>query len=205
MLVDSWWDCEVEADHAPGEQSVLAFHWRGSLGKLAYRRRFRVQFAEGLDYVGMAKLYREQARREGLVRTLAEKAAENPGLRHDLDAVLYRWPAWNPDDGPGVLDDLQALRDMGFAIKFFFPEVVCNWVCARTGTADDRHVRLAIAAAGDAGAGRLADAGRIGRGGASARVQHPGVYRPAQSGARRGRTTTMTAGRAPRMAGASMT
>ena len=45
VLVDTWWDCEVEANHAPGEQSSLAFHWRGSLGKLAYRRRFRVQFA----------------------------------------------------------------------------------------------------------------------------------------------------------------
>ena len=122
VLVDTWWDCEVEADHAPGEQSSLAFHWRGSIGKLAYRRRFRVQFATGLDYVGMAKIYREQARREGLLRTLEEKAVENPGLRHDLDAVLYRWPAWNPDDGPGVLDDLQALRELGFAIKFFFPK-----------------------------------------------------------------------------------
>ena len=122
VLVDTWWDCEVEAGHAPGEHSSLAFHWRGSLGKLAYRRRFRVQFATGLDYVGMAKIYREHARREGLLRTLEEKAAENPGLRNDLDAVLYRWPAWNPDDGPGVLDDLQALRELGFAIKFFFPK-----------------------------------------------------------------------------------
>ena len=122
VLVDTWWDCEVEADHAPGEQSSLAFHWRGSLGKLAYRRRFRVQFATGLDYMGMAKIYREQARREGLLRTLEEKTADDPGLRNDLDAVLYRWPAWNPDDGPWVLDDLQALRDMGFEIKFFFPK-----------------------------------------------------------------------------------
>ena len=36
--------------------------------------------------------------------------------------MLYRWPSWNPDDGPGVLDDLQALREKGFAIKFFFPK-----------------------------------------------------------------------------------
>ena len=122
VLVDTWWDCEVEADHVPGEQSSLAFHWRGSLGKLAYRRRFRVQFATGLDYVGMAKIYREHARREGLLRTLEAKVAENPRLQNDLDAVLYRWPAWNPDDGPGVLDDLQALRELGFAIKFFFPK-----------------------------------------------------------------------------------
>ena len=122
VLVDTWWDCEVEATHAPGDQSSLAFHWRGSLGKLAYRRRFRVQFAEGLDYVGMAKIYREQARREGLLRTLEEKAADTPGIRHDLDTILYRWPAWNPDDGPVVLDELRALREMGFGIKFFFPK-----------------------------------------------------------------------------------
>ena len=61
---------------------ALAFHWRDSLGTLAYRRRFRVQFAAGLDYVGMAKIYREQARREGLLRTLEEKAADSPGLRN---------------------------------------------------------------------------------------------------------------------------
>ena len=78
VLVDTWWDCEVEAGHAPGEQSSLAFHWRGSLGKLAYRRRFRVQFATGLDYVGMAKIYREHARREGLLRDIGGESGRKP-------------------------------------------------------------------------------------------------------------------------------
>ena len=71
----------------------------------------------------MAKVYREQARREGLLRTLEEKAADNPGLRNNLDAVLY------PVAGPGIpmmgqacLTICRRSARLGFAIKFFFPK-----------------------------------------------------------------------------------
>ena len=76
--VDTWWDAEVRAHHAPGDRSILDFSWADELGTLAYPRRLLVHFARDLDYVAMAKRYRAAARRQGLVRTLEEKADESP-------------------------------------------------------------------------------------------------------------------------------
>lgn len=139
VLVDTWWDCEVEATHVPGDHSSLAFHWRGSLGKLAYQRRFRVQFAEALDYVGMAKIYREHARREGLLRTLEEKAVQTPAIRRDIETILFRWPAWNPTEGPTVLAEIQALSELDFEIKFFYPKWSYIGYAPERGTPTSAH------------------------------------------------------------------
>jgi len=122
VLVESWWDCEVVAEHMPGDRSALDVQWRGSLGKLVYPRRFLVRFARGMDYVDMAKLYREYARKQGLLRTLEEKAAETPMIRRYVENILFRWPAWNPEEAPAVLDDLRRLRDLGFGVNHFYPK-----------------------------------------------------------------------------------
>ena len=121
-IVDTWWDCDVEADHVPGDRSVLDFNWLGSLGRLAYQRRFTLRFAEGMDYLAMAKLYREHAREHGLFRTIEEKAAETPVIREYMENILLRWAAWNTEDGPAVLAGIRRLQDMGFGINFFFPK-----------------------------------------------------------------------------------
>lgn len=121
-IVDTWWDCDVEADHSPGDLSALDFNWVGSLGKLSYPRRFVLRFGRGMDYVAMAKLYREYARKQGLLRTLEEKSAETPVIKKYVENILLRWPAWNTEDGPAVLGDIQKLKKMGFGINFFFPK-----------------------------------------------------------------------------------
>lgn len=121
-LVETWWDCDVTAEHAPGEFSALSFNWEASLGRLAYPRRLLLRFAEDADYVGMAKWYRGQASASGLVRPLAEKAEQTPAVRDYAGNVLYRWPAWNPDDGEAVLGDVRRLRGDGIGINFFFPK-----------------------------------------------------------------------------------
>ena len=121
-IVETWWDCEVFAEHAPGSQSTLDFHWRGSLGKLDYPRRFIIRFAEGMDYAAMAKLYREYAKGQGLLRTLKEKAVQTPVIRSYINNILLRWPAWNTEDGSAVLADIRRLQEIGFGVNFFFPK-----------------------------------------------------------------------------------
>lgn len=121
-IVETWWDCEVEANHAPGKQSALDFHWRGSLGKLEYARCFYLRFTEGMDYVAMARLYRRYAREHGLLQTLEEKAVQTPVIRRYIQNILLRWPAWNIEDGPAVLENIHKLQGMGFGINFFFPK-----------------------------------------------------------------------------------
>ena len=122
IIVDTWWDCDVEAHHIPTEQSGLDFNWLSSLGKLSYARRHRIRFAGGMDYVAMAGLYRSQAKHQGLLRTLEEKAQQTPAIRNYIDNVLVRWPAWDPDNAQAVLSDVRKLRQMGFGINFFFPK-----------------------------------------------------------------------------------
>jgi hypothetical protein len=121
-IAETWWDCEVEAKHIPGESSSLDFHWRGSLGELGYPRRLLLSFAKGWDYVKMAKQYRLYAGENGLLRTLKEKSTEMPSIMHDIKSILYRWPAWNPKDSSTVLNEVKSLRKIDFGIKFFFPK-----------------------------------------------------------------------------------
>ena len=134
-IVETWWDCEVEASHKPGDGSALSFHWRGSLGKLAYPRRFLLRFSRGMDYVSMAKIYREYARRQGTLRTLEEKSSETPSILHDISSILFRWPAWNPNESASVLGEVQFLREMGFNVKFFFPKWSSRGYSPERGTA----------------------------------------------------------------------
>ena len=121
-IVETWWDCDVKADHVPGDYSALDFNWAPSLGEFAYQRRMLIRFAQGMDYVGMAKLYRDHAREQGLVRTLEEKAQTTPIIRQYVNNILFRWAAWNPDEGPAVLADIRALHEAGLGINFFYPK-----------------------------------------------------------------------------------
>ncbi|UCG88451.1 MAG: hypothetical protein JSW71_07885, partial [Gemmatimonadota bacterium] len=36
--------------------------------------------------------------------------------------VLFRWPAWNPDEAPAVLADIRRLRAAGLGVNFFYPK-----------------------------------------------------------------------------------
>lgn len=120
--VDTWWDAEVRAHHLPGDRSILDFSWADELGTLAYPRRLLVHFARDLDYVAMAKRYRAAARRQGLVRTLEEKADESPRIREYASNVLFRWTEWNGADAERVLGDLRRLREHGIGANLFYPK-----------------------------------------------------------------------------------
>ncbi|MBI3921190.1 MAG: hypothetical protein HY318_07210 [Armatimonadetes bacterium] len=136
VIVETWWDCDVEAEHVPGHHSALNFTWRDSLGKLDYPRRFLIRFAEGMDYVAMAKLYRTYARDHGLLRTLEEKVARTPAILRYIENILFRWPAWNASDGSAVLSDLLKMREAGLGVNFFFPKWSSAGYSPERGTAN---------------------------------------------------------------------
>ena len=81
-----------------------------------------IKFARGMDYVAMAKYYREHARKQGLLQTLGEKTEHTPVIRRYIRNILFRWPAYNTEDGPAALEDIRRLQEMGFGINFFFPK-----------------------------------------------------------------------------------
>ncbi|NOY29244.1 MAG: hypothetical protein GXP28_03420 [Planctomycetes bacterium] len=118
--VDTWWDCYVEAEHQPGDRSLLDFHWEESLGELAYARRFVLRFAKGMDYVAMAKHYREHARGQGLLRTLEDKASQTPIVQKFVNNTNFRCHDWNRSGF--TLAHLQKLQERGFGVNLFFPK-----------------------------------------------------------------------------------
>ena len=121
-IVDTWWECDVVAEHIPGERSTLRFSWEASLGELGYPRRLLIRFGQGMDHVAMAKLYREHARKNGLLRTLEEKSQSTPIIRKYVNNVLFRWVAWNDREGAAVLEDIRRLQAEGMGINFFYPK-----------------------------------------------------------------------------------
>lgn len=78
----------------PGTRmSSLTPIWKSSLGKLAYPRKMRIELVEN-GYVGMAKRYKEEAKKSGRFVTLKEKIADNPEVAKiigapDLKIYIY--------------------------------------------------------------------------------------------------------------------
>ena len=135
-IIESWWDCDVSFEHTPGDRSAFDINWASSLGELAYPRRVLLCFAPDMDYVAMSKRYREYARETSLLRTLQEKAEETPIIRRDVESILFRWPAWNPDRVDEVLGQVRAIREMGLDVTFFFPKWSSAGYAPERGTAN---------------------------------------------------------------------
>jgi hypothetical protein len=122
-IIESWWDCETRAYHQPNKFSALDFNWMESLGNLSYPRRFTIRFAENMNYVDMAKLYRKIAKKQGLVKTLKEKIAELPAVETFMNNIVVRKIHWNDGkDNQQALNDLKKIREMGLGITFFYPK-----------------------------------------------------------------------------------
>jgi hypothetical protein len=122
QIIETYWDCDVGAEHVPGQHSSIDLNWLPSLGELRYPRRFLWRFAQGMDYVEMAKAYRSYARAQGLVHTLEEKSRELPTIHRYVAGIEYRWPGWNGVDEQQVLQDIRRFRKHDLNVNFFFPK-----------------------------------------------------------------------------------
>ncbi|MEW6752079.1 MAG: hypothetical protein AB1505_14030, partial [Candidatus Latescibacterota bacterium] len=126
-LVDTWWDAQVDVVHAPGDRSVLAFHWRDELGRLAYPRTLLLRFAPALDHRDLARWCRQHLAAAGHVRTLAEKAEETPVIRQYVERVLFRWPGWKPAERARAEADLVRVAEAAMPLVYFFPKVAAGY------------------------------------------------------------------------------
>jgi hypothetical protein len=110
------------------DRLAVAPEWDAQKGQFGYARRLRYVFFDVGGHVAIAKRYREYARQIGLLKTLAEKRAENP----NVDLLVGAANIWNWDSDPvqlttqmraagierilwsrgGSADALRALNDM---------------------------------------------------------------------------------------------
>ena len=102
--------------------------WFPVLGKFGYERKVSYRFSAQGGYVALAKMYREIARRAGLLKTLAEKTRERPPVER-LKGAVRIWgskelsmalelPAFGIShailDVGGDSNALERVNDMGF-------------------------------------------------------------------------------------------
>ncbi|KAA3607094.1 MAG: hypothetical protein DWQ01_15425 [Planctomycetota bacterium] len=115
-ILDTRDDASLEIGKPPGGNTKVFTawtRWEPSLGDFRYNRRMRFVFFQEGGYVAQAKRYREHARENGLLKTLREKAAENP----DVDKLIGAPNVWMPRFAFGEnfdrLKAVQELKDVG--------------------------------------------------------------------------------------------
>ncbi|NOY80774.1 MAG: hypothetical protein GXP31_07190 [Kiritimatiellaeota bacterium] len=75
--------------------------WLSQKGKLGYERRMRFEFSPALDYVGMAKTYRQEAIAQRHLVTLREKAKARPQIDRLAGAPYLAYYVGYPHLPPG--------------------------------------------------------------------------------------------------------
>jgi len=91
--------------------------WLAQQGKLGYERRMRFEFASGLDYVGMAKMYRKEAIARGHLVTLREKAKARPQVDRLAGAPYLAYYAGYPHLPPGDPGFNYTYKQLGDVIR----------------------------------------------------------------------------------------
>lgn len=83
------WNAGYQAEHPAGGPYTSVGAWlEPSLGTMNYRRVFRYTFLNDCDYNDLCKTYRQYVREQGHLRTLKEKAVQNPSI-HDLVGTCF--------------------------------------------------------------------------------------------------------------------
>lgn len=79
--------------------------WDPQKGRFGYERRLRYVFLDHGGHVAIAKRYREYARQNGRLKTLAQKRQENP----NIDLLVGAVNVWNWDSDPvDLVQEMQA-------------------------------------------------------------------------------------------------
>ncbi|MFC1582135.1 DUF5696 domain-containing protein [Planctomycetota bacterium] len=81
VTAETPFDMYIAMSHKEREAPCSFIHWLPSLGDLRYTRRAVMHFAKGLDFIKMAKRYREHMKAEGHFVSLADKAKWNPNVK----------------------------------------------------------------------------------------------------------------------------
>jgi hypothetical protein len=87
-IIDTPNDARLTVEHVPCVHTHAEVVWIHSLERFDYTRKLRVRFAKDLNYVGMAKMYRQYVRSLGKLHTLAEKQLRNPKLSELMGSAV---------------------------------------------------------------------------------------------------------------------
>ncbi len=120
-------DSYIQMQSRVGDEARLGFPglgWQASQGRFGGERLGRLVFYERGGHVKACKIYREIAREQGLVRTLAEKAKANPDVHKLMGAVNW----WGANGIGFVREAVTAGMTHGLANGRWSPEAMAEMV-----------------------------------------------------------------------------
>ena len=98
VIIETPDDAAIRLQRHDGRLAI-APEWDPQRGQFGYTRKLRYVFFDKGGHVAIAKRYREFARQTGLLKTLAQKRAENS----NVDLLIGAVNVWNWDEKPEVL------------------------------------------------------------------------------------------------------
>lgn len=104
LLYETPWDAMVKLRPDAQGRYWPRPTWLPTLGKLGYERKISYRFSAQGGYTALAKMYRQVARRDGLLKTLAEKSRERPHVERLKGAVRL----WGCRGNPGFAKEFKA-------------------------------------------------------------------------------------------------
>ncbi len=88
-IIDDANDSTMFSCFGKGKALLNSVNWVSSLGKLSYKRTVHFHFYDNCDYNTFAKEFRKQEIEKGHLRTLEEKAEENPNIKKLIGTPVY--------------------------------------------------------------------------------------------------------------------
>ena len=86
---DTPWDSFYQLDHSASDcKTTIQPHWTTSLNRMRYPRTLRMICLSNCDYNTIAHVYRLDAQRRGIVKTLNEKCIQHPSINQLIGSVF---------------------------------------------------------------------------------------------------------------------
>lgn len=173
LIFDTPFDAGYELDSPVGGPTHFFPCWKPSLGRMDYRRLLRYAFFRG-NYVTMAHIYRQYAKENGRLVTLAEKAVRVPtlnrligsaivheGIYYDIEPESRYYDHANPEKNRSLVTfDTRAAQMKALKQKWGLQKVYFHMDGWGSHGYDNRHPDIfppCEAAGGWAGMKRLSD------------------------------------------------
>ena len=90
-VVDDSNDCSLFSCYGNKKAFLTSSNWYSSLGKLAYKRTIHYHFMKDCDYVNIAKDFRANEIKKGVLKTIDEKIQANPNVAKLIGMPVIHW------------------------------------------------------------------------------------------------------------------
>ena len=84
-------DCSLFSCYGKSKSFLTSSNWYSTLGKLGYKRTIHYHFMDDCDYVDIAKDFRANEQKKGVLTTIDEKIKSNPNVAKLIGTPVIHW------------------------------------------------------------------------------------------------------------------